>query len=200
MIKILIKALILICIILSIYFIVNPSACSNLMSGRVVNSMDSVPTFVPKDQDHSELLTPAGDQAVKADEKPAKTTPVDEPAISQQPAAQEPASQPAQTEELLATPAVTGTNSVQDAAQAAQDAAQAAYTQADADYAIAARYVELENEYIAKKKDTKNAAKEISYIVMDDFELTPGEWEAFLQRATAENLFEKVRAQQAAKK
>ena len=33
---------------------------------------------------------------------------------------------------------------------------------------------------------------------MDDFELTPAEWEAFLQRATADNLFEKVRQQQAA--
>ena len=26
---------------------------------------------------------------------------------------------------------------------------------------------------------------------MDDFEMTPAEWEAFLQRATVENLFEK---------
>jgi hypothetical protein len=33
---------------------------------------------------------------------------------------------------------------------------------------------------------------------MDDFELTPAEWEAFLQRATVDNLFEKVRQQQAA--
>ena len=43
MIKILVKAAILVCIILSIYFIVNPSACSNLINGRVVNSMDTVP-------------------------------------------------------------------------------------------------------------------------------------------------------------
>ena len=185
MIKILIKALILICIILSIYFIVNPSACSNLMSGKVVNSMEKVPTFVPKDQDHSELLTPAGDQPAKAEEKPAKTTPAEE--------------QPANTDETAA-PAVTDTHSVQEAQQVAKDAEQSAYTQAQADYAIAARYVELENEYMAQKKDTKNAAKEISYIVMDDFELTPSEWEAFLQRATAENLFDKVRAEQANKK
>ncbi|MBO5911319.1 MAG: hypothetical protein J6Q05_03905 [Elusimicrobiaceae bacterium] len=195
MIKILIKALILICIILSIYFIVNPSACSNLMSGKVVNSMEKVPTFVPKDQDHSELLTPAGDQPVKADEKPTKTTPVE-----QQPAPETVTTEePAQTDESSA-PAVTDTNSVQEAQQVAQEVAKEAYTQEQADYALAARYVELENEYISKKKDTKNAAKEISYIVMDDFELTPSEWEAFLQRATAENLFEKVRAEQAAKK
>lgn len=194
MIKILIKALILICIILSIYFIVNPSACSNLMSGKVVNSMEKVPTFVPKDQDHSELLTPAGDQPVKADEKPAKTTPAEE-----QSAAQEPAPQPAPADETAA-PAVTDTNSVQEAQQVAQEPQKAAYTQEQADYAIAKRYVELENEYMSKKKDTKNAAKEISYIVMDDFELTPSEWEAFLQRATASNLFEKVRAEQTAQK
>ncbi len=195
MIKILLKAFILICIILSIYFIVNPSACSNLMSGKVVNSMEKVPTFVPKDQDHSELLTPAGDQPAKADEKPAKTTPAET-----QPAPEAaPAEQPANTDKTAA-PAIADTNSVQEAQQVAKDAEQSAYTQAQADYAIAARYVELENEYIAKKKDTKNAAKEISYIVMDDFEMTPSEWEAFLQRATAENLFDKVRAEQANKK
>ncbi len=195
MIKILLKALILICIILSIYFIVNPSACSNLMSGKVVNSMEKVPTFVPKDQDHSELLTPAGDQPVRADEKPAKTTPAETQPAPEVP----PVEQPANTNETSA-PAVTDTNSVQEAQQVAQNAEKSAYTQAQADYAIAARYVELENEYIAKKKDTKNAAKEISYIVMDDFELTPSEWEAFLQRATASNLFDKVRAEQANKK
>ncbi len=197
MIKILIKALILICIILSIYFIVNPSACSNLMSGKVVNSMESVPTFIPKDQDHSELLTPAGDQPVKAEEKPAKTTPAEEQPAQDAAPVQE---QPAPAEGQPATPAITDTNSVQEAEKTAQAAEKAAYTQEQADYAIASRYVELENEYIAKKKDTKNAAKEISYIVMDDFELTPSEWEAFLQRATAENLFEKVRAEQANKK
>lgn len=204
MIKILIKALILICIILSIYFIVNPSACSNLMSGKVVNSMEKVPTFVPKDQNHSELLTPAGDQPIKTEEKPAKTAPAEEqpaPVQEQQPTSAEPA---AQTESVQAeqssVPAVTDTNSTQEAQKTAQEAEKSTYTQADADYAIASRYVELENEYITKKKDTKNAAKEISYIVMDDFEMTPSEWEAFLQRATAENLFEKVRAEQAAKK
>lgn len=202
MIKILIKALILICIILSIYFIVNPSACSNLMSGKVVNSMEQIPTFVPKDQDHSELLTPAGDQPVKADAKPATTDPAEQQPTPETVATQEPApqSEPAQQADEPAAPAATDTNSVQDAQQQAQAAEKAAYTQAEADYAIAARYVELESEYTAKKKDTKNAAKEISYIVMDDFEMTPSEWEAFLQRATASNLFDKVRQEKAAKK
>jgi len=42
-------------------------------------------------------------------------------------------------------------------------------------------------------KTGKDIAKELSYTVMDDFELTQQEWEAFLARATASNLFEKVR-------
>ena len=38
-----------------------------------------------------------------------------------------------------------------------------------------------------------DASREISYIVMDDFEMSPQEWESFLTRATASNLFNKVR-------
>lgn len=213
MIKILVKAAILVCIILSIYFIVNPSACSNLMSGRVVNSMEELPTFVPNDKSHSELLTPQGDQPLE--QQPARTTavePEEETApVQEEPNVQESNEQPVATDQPESadstqeeTPAVTDTNSSLEDQTAAQEAAKLAepgkaFTQADIDYAIASRYVELENEYIAKKKDMKNAAKEISYIVMDDFELTPAEWEAFLQRATVDNLFEKVRQQQAAK-
>lgn len=183
MIKILLKAFILVLIILSIYFIVNPSACSNLMSGKVVNSMEELPTFVPKEQNHNELLTPTGDHPLRTEEKPAEnvTTPSDA------------------SKELSIQPAiVSDTNSMQpNATPAATDTA--AYSVAEMDYAIASRYVELENEYIKQKKDMKKAAQEISYIVMDDFEMTPAEWEAFLQRATVDNLFEKVRQQQAAK-
>lgn len=213
MIKILVKAAILVCIILSIYFIVNPSACSNLMSGRVVNSMEELPTFIPNDKSHSELLTPQGDQPLE--QQPARTTavePEEETApVQEEPNVQESNEQPVATDQPESadstqeeTPAVTDTNSSLEDQAAAQEAAKLAepskaFTQADIDYAIASRYVELENEYIAKKKDMKNAAKEISYIVMDDFELTPAEWEAFLQRATVDNLFEKVRQQQAAK-
>lgn len=186
MIKILIKAAILVCIVLSIYFIVNPSACSNLINGRVVNSMDKVPTLAPNESQHRELLTPVGD-------KP-QVHPVQ--AAQEQSQAQEPAQQ---------APAVTDTRSTQpvpaadeSTAPAPQAQAAPAYTQADMDYAVAKRYVELENEYIRQNKDMKQAAKEISYIVMDDFELTPTQWEAFLQRATASNLFEKVRQEAAA--
>lgn len=189
MIKILLKALILVCIVLSIYFIVNPSACSNLMSGKVVNSMEELPTFVPNEQSHTELLTPTGDQPMHS---PAAQPAPAAPAVqSVQPAADQPV-QPAE--------AVTDTNSLQAPAPAANEKAEKpGYSVADMDYAIASRYVELENEYLKQKKDMKKAAQEISYIVMDDFEMTPAQWEAFLQRATVDNLFEKVRQEQAAK-
>ena len=152
---------------------------------------------------HSELLTPQGDQQLEQ--------PVGQPVQPEQPA---PSTQPVQpvvqplvststqqtTQPAVTVPVVTDTNSAlqnQQPATTAPAPSEKPYTQADIDYAIASRYVELENEYLAKKKDIKNAAKEISYIVMDDFELTPSEWEAFLQRATVDNLFEKVRQQQA---
>lgn len=185
MIKILLKAAILVCIILTIYFIVNPSACSNLMSGRVVNSREELPTFVPGETSHNELLTPQGDK-----------TPEQSQTASQEGTAQENTTSAETTQGTV--PVVTDTNSSTENQEAAPSTPAKTFTQADIDYAIASRYVELENEYIAKQKDVKKAAKEISYIVMDDFELTPAEWEAFLQRATADNLFEKVRKQQAA--
>ncbi len=198
MIKILVKAAILVCIILSIYFIVNPSACSNLINGRVVNSMDKQePVFVPQDKDpHQELLTPAGDKPLRTDEETTSTATQD--STYAQPAQEESASQEAQpaAEEQ---PAQGDENAAASQEQQPAPAATQSYTQADIDYAIASRYVELENEYKNQKKDMKNAAKDISYIVMDDFELTPAEWETFLQRATADNLFEKVRQEQAAK-
>ena len=203
MIKMLLKTLILICIILSIYFIVNPSACSNLMSGKAVNAREELPTFVPKDQDHSELLTPTGDEPLRSQEK-ATPTPAETPApATEQPAAVEPAATQASTQTVTqastqTVSGVTDTNTLQAQPQAAAPE-KPGYTVAETDYAIASRYVELENEYLKQKKDMKKAAQEISYIVMDDFEMTPAEWEAFLQRATVENLFEKVRQEQAAK-
>ena len=188
MIKILIKAAVLVCIILSIYFIVNPSACSNLISGREVNSTDELPTFVPdNDKSHSELLVPQGDKGTQPSAQENTTTPETAPASADS----------TQTTQDT-TPVVTDTNSAVATTPATQEPETKGFTQADIDYAIASRYVELENEYLSKKKDVKNAAKEISYIVMDDFELTPAEWEAFLQRATVDNLFEKVRQQQSA--
>ena len=70
------------------------------------------------------------------------------------------------------------------------------YSQEDLDYVVATRYVELENEYAQRQKIGKDTAKEISYMVMDAFELSPEEWEAFLERATKSNLFDQIRSEQ----
>ena len=155
MIKILVKALLLVCIILSIYFIVNPSACSNLIAGRVVNpTEDDFP--YPSDEKKSELIVPQGDSALHKD--------------------------------TAKEAGIYDTNTMQE-----NRANQEQISQEDTDYAIANRYVELEREYAEKGQDTKDSAREIAYIVMDDFEMTPKEWDAFLQRATQSNLFERIR-------
>ena len=156
MLKILIKAVILVFIILSVYFIVHPYACSNFMLGRVTNSPEVEQVIIDPAGDHSELFTPAGDQ-------PLTTTGTQ--------------------------PSVGDTNTL-------TEEAVPTYSQEDIDYAVASRYVELENEYSQNNALGKDAAQEISYIVMDDFELTQPEWEAFLQRATESNLFDKIRQEQ----
>lgn len=154
--KILLKAAILVFIILSIYFIVNPAACSNLMMGRVTNSTETEPTLQNDPAAHGEMFVPAGDQPLKN--------------------------------------ASAAGEGVFDANTLNESVTPPAYSQEDIDYAVASRYVELENEYAQKNKKGKDAAKEISYIVMDDFELTQQEWESFLRRATQSNLFNKVRS------
>lgn len=153
--KILIKAAILVFIILSVYFIVNPYACSNIMLGRVTNSMEVEPYVETQTNSHSELFVPTGDQPLAAPQEGVFDT------------------------NTMNAPEIP------------------AYTQEDIDYAVASRYVELENEYAKKNTLGTDTAKEISYIVMDDFELTQQEWESFLQRATETNLFNKVRNEQA---
>ena len=184
MLKILIKAAILVFIILSIYIIVNPSACSNLLMGRVVNSTDKEPVVTDRQKDHSELFVPAGD----------RPQPVAQPAAEQ--AQPEPNAAQPQVSSSGAPLAVIDTNTLKE-----QENTQTPnYSQEDIDYAIASRYVELENEYAKKNKVNKDSAKEISYQVMDDFELTPQEWEAFLQRATQSNLFNQIRTEMATQK
>ncbi len=175
MLKIIVKSAILVFIILSVYFIVNPQACSNLMLGRVVNSTDKEPAARNFDADHGELFVPAGDRTQVSGSQ--ETSQVDNTSAN------------AQTEQV---PAVVDTNTLTEE-QPSHD--HPTYSQEDIDYAIASRYVELENEYASKNKLNKDAAKEISYQVMDDFELTPQEWESFLQRATQTNLFNQIRTE-----
>lgn len=153
MLKILLKSVILVFIILSVYFIVHPSACSNLMLGRVTNPNGKEPVRTEYNQSRGELLVPQGDTPLPS----------------------------------TAPQGIYDTNTL----NAQQEAP--SYSQEDIDYAIASRYVELENEYAKNNAVGKDTAKEISSIVMDDFELTQQEWESFLQRATTTNLFNKVR-------
>lgn len=185
MLKIFIKSAILVFIILSIYFIVNPSACSNLLAGRVVNTPrvenpQLSPSIPPA---HEDLLVPVGDQN-------AQDIPSAQEVISAPEAQQTPLAEPDYQDVAISTPQEAAAK--QEAASAEEDPSP--YTQEDIDYAVASRYVELEREYMKDKKSVgKDASREISYIVMDDFEMSPEEWEAFLTRATSANLFNKVR-------
>ncbi len=178
MLKILIKAAILVFIILSIYFIVNPAACSNFIMGRVTRGPESQPATETLPGDHRELFVPAGDQPLQEEPKSPVSVQTTETKTTE----------PQTTDPV---PGVTDTNSLKERQEPSQE---------DIDYAIASRYVELENEYAREKKTGKDTAKEISYIVMDDFELTPQEWEEFLERATASNLFNEIRTEMAKNK
>lgn len=142
------------------------------MMGRVTNSSDSEPNVQPSSAPHGELLAPMGDEGgdiINPHGEDIGVNPTPVPGSQQ---------------------GVFDTNTMK------ESAAPVTYTQEDIDYAIASRYVELEREYSKNKPVGKDTAKEISYIVMDDFELTPKEWESFLSRATASDLFNKVRAEQ----
>ena len=174
MVKILLKTAILLFIIFSIYFIVNPSACSNFLAGRITNTDETEPTQTVPYGQHGEMFAPTGDGPLTKEQQPAPAT-----------------TKPTEVKGIVDTNTLT-----EQAASQPQPVSQ--YSQADIDYAVASRYVELENEYARNKKVGKDTAKEISYIVMDDFELTQQEWESFLERATATNLFNKVRAEMSA--
>ena len=128
--------------------------------------------------DHRELFVPAGDQPLQEEPKSPVSVQTTETKTTE----------PQTTDPV---PGVTDTNSLKERQEPSQE---------DIDYAIASRYVELENEYAREKKTGKDTAKEISYIVMDDFELTPQEWEEFLERATASNLFNEIRTEMAKNK
>lgn len=152
MLKILLKAAVLFLIVLSIYFIVHPSACSNLLAGRETGG--------PKAADKTQSVVEDRTSLMLGEEDAAK--------------------QPAKEGE-----GIFDTNTMKEE--------QKKYSQEDIDYAIASRYVELEREYAQNHTLGKDASREISYVVMDDFEMSPAEWESFLSRAIASDLFNKVR-------
>lgn len=160
MLKILLKAAVLFLIVISIYLIVNPTACSNMMAGRE--------RVLPVGADGSQLRHP----------------------MSEQPAymsAEEGAVTPDAAGDSFAPAGMVDTNTL------TEDYTQPVYSQEDIDYAIASRYVELEREYARGGQDGRDASREISFIVMDDFEMSASEWEDFLSRATSSGLFDRVR-------
>ena len=168
------KAAVLLFIVLSIYFIVHPSACSNLLAGREPVSLEEAHRL--------------GLQHPMAE--PGQTVSPSAPQAGQPAAAASAAG--ATTEDGAYAPypeqGVFDTNTMKEAPAAAP-----AFSQQEIDFAIASRYVELEREYAAQHEVGQDASREIAYIVMDDFEMSPAEWEGFLSRATAADLFNKVR-------
>jgi len=176
--KILLKAAILFLIVVSVYLIVNPHACSNMLAGRV--------RTLPADGEKVEWHHPmeeTGQTISKPSENPA---PVDEML----------------DDEFAPAPAAEDKKSTETATDKPADKpARLNYSQEDIDYAIASRYVELEREYAADDQLVgKDLSRKLSYTVMEDFEMTPQEWDDFLARATASGLFEKIRQEQPADK
>ena len=168
MLKILFKALVLLLIVISVYLIVHPQACSNMLAGRervMVGPGEQVQWRHPMAEPQKDVRTHGQKTPSTADEM-----------LNEEGAAQ---------------------NETEPQTQAAAPA-QKTYSQEDIDYAIASRYVELEREYAGQKQEGKDMLQNLSNIVMKDFEMTPAEWNAFLARATASDLFEKVRQEQAA--
>lgn len=171
MLKILLKALILLLIVLSIYLIVHPTACSNLLAGRETVMPDDDGVIVDWRHpmaEYDRTIDPAQPRMQSIDEA------LQREGVNTQ--KEEPKEEPAATSQAKT------------------------YSQEDIDYAIARRYVELEQEYAQKGKVGKDTSREISFIVMDDFEMTAAEWDSFLSRATANDLFAKARKELATKK
>lgn len=155
MIKLLSKSAVLLLIVLSVYFIVHPSACSNMLAGRETGG-PSVAKDSASFSEDKQVIVPA-----KEEDPVAK--------------------------DLAEIEGIVDTNTLQ------EEANQTEYSQEDIDYAIASRYVELEREYARTQPVGKDSSREIAFVVMDDFEMSPAEWEGFISRATAADLFNKVR-------
>ncbi|MBR2865096.1 MAG: hypothetical protein IKJ44_05450 [Elusimicrobiaceae bacterium] len=153
MLKILLKAAVLFLIVLSVYFIVHPSACSNLLAGRETGG--------PKVADQTQAVVEDRTSLMLGEEDGAQSSAKEGEGIFD-------------------------TNTM-------REEEQQKYSQEEIDTAIARRYVELEREYAQSRTLGKDASREISYVVMDDFQMSPAEWDSFLSRATASDLFNKVR-------
>ena len=165
MLKFFLKSAVLFLIVMSVYIIVNPTACSNMLAGR---------ERAQNTEGASHQPYPSTSREQNPDVRSSRPSYDDSEEMF---SAQE-KDQPVQ--------GVIDTNTL-------QEAQQPVYSQQDIDYAIASRYIELEREYAQNHTVGKDTSREISFIVMDDFEMSPAEWESFLSRATATGLFEQVR-------
>ncbi len=163
MLKILLKAIVLFLIVLSVYLIVHPQACSNMLAGRE--------TVLPVEGEAAEWRHPMAEPGRSI------TDPSEQSVLDR--------------DELFTPVKSEDTAAVQDPAQPTD--IHQKYSQDEIDYAIASHYVELEREYARTKTIGKDTATELSHKVMEDFHLSSAEWEAFLARATATGLFEKAR-------
>lgn len=160
--KILLKALILFLIVLSVYFIVHPQACSNMLAGRQ--------TTVPSEGADATWTNPMAEPQPNITDKAKEDWQVREELFT----SQEDSKKQGDSAETL-------------------KAIQPNYSQEDMDYAVASRYVELERDLAKTHPLGKDSSSELSYAVMEEFGMKPAEWNSFLTRATASNLFEKAR-------
>lgn len=168
MIKILLKTIVLLFIVFSVYFIVHPAACSNFLAGRETRMNE--PSSASSD---ARLPGPR--------EKQSSVSSKDVSSQTQGPAQTEAVHDADRFEQ-----GVFDTNTM-------QEQGQPSYSQDEIDEAVASRYVELEREYANGHTVGKDAAREISFIVKDEFEMSPAEWESFLTRATEKGLFARIR-------
>ncbi len=163
MLKILLKAAVLFLIVLSIYLIINPMACSNMLAGRERTDWSDI--------GRDRAMHPMGERRDRVS----------------------PTAEKQDQDELLAPENDEWGEGIFDTNAMKQETRQPTYSQQDIDRAIATRYVELEREYAGDNKSGKDRSRELAMQVMDDFEMTPEEWESFLSRATASDLFNQIR-------
>lgn len=180
MLKILLKSVVLFLIVLSVYLIIHPQSCANMLAGRErmapVSGAEGTPQHPMAEPKPTITAQPVKENIDQNELFEPQTTNADalQPATATQKA-------PFAVYDSDCVPGSTGCPTT------------AKYSQEDYDYAVASRYVELEREYSQRHTIGKDTATELSYIVMDDFGMTPEEWNSFLSRATQTDLFEKAR-------
>ncbi len=182
------KAVILLIILFCIFFIIYPHACNNIATGKIE------PDVIIQDPLAQGPLTPAAiknEQALKAET--------------------------AASTETKKVEGVVDTNTIQDASKKVEPAAPVApadksmagiflddnpfakinttaMTQDEFDYLVIERYVTLEDRYLAKHPNDKDASTVIAKQVMADAGITETDWQEILTKATEKGWFERARS------